>query len=212
MNVEVGNAFDMIAADICGPYKTSENGNKYILVITEYLTKWPECFAIPNQEASTIAEKFEEYFSRHGVPKVLLTDQGRNFESQLIAQVCARLGIEKRATSAYHPQNDGQTERFNRTLNDMLSQYVSKNEKDWDKWLPNVLFAYRSAVHSTTGVSPFEMLYGRRPRLPIELQVPVAEEKISPRKYLNVVRDTLESLHSEAHKARTKAQASQKQQ
>ena len=94
MNVEVGNAFDMIAADICGTYKTSENGNKYILVITEYLTKWPECFAIPNQEASTIAEKFEEYFSRHGVPKILLTDRGRNFET-LIAQVSARLGIEK---------------------------------------------------------------------------------------------------------------------
>ena len=66
----------------------------------------------------------------------------------------------------------------------MLSQYVSKNEKDWDKWLPNVLFAYRSAVHSTTWVSPFETLYGRRPRLPIELQVLVAEERerISPMK------------------------------
>ena len=112
----------MIAADICGPYTTSLLGNKYILVISEYLTKWPECYAIPNQEASTIAEKFEDYFSRHGVPKIILTDQGRIFESQLFIEVCARLGIEKRVTSAYHPQTDGQTERFNRTLNAILSQ------------------------------------------------------------------------------------------
>ena len=209
VNIEVGNAFDLIAADICGPYSV-ENGNRYILVIREYLTKWPECYAIQNQETGTIAEKLEKYFSRQGIHKILLTD--RNSESQLIAQVCARLGIEKRSTSAYYPQTDGQTERFNRTLNDMLSQYVSKSEKDCDKWLPTVLFAYRSGVFSTTGVSPFELLYGRKPRLPIELQVPVATEntKITPRKYLAVVRDTFESLHSDAHKAITKAQASQK--
>ena len=129
---------------------------KYILVAANYLTKWPEAWAIPDQEAKTIALKLEELISHHGVPQILLTDQGKNFESKLIAELCDLLQIDKRQTIAYHPQCDGQVERFNRTLTTMLSMYV-ENQKDWDRWLPQVLLAYRSSVHESTGATPFAL-------------------------------------------------------
>ena len=213
--IQVESAFDMVSMDICGPYPTSDAGNKYVLVVTEYVTKWVECYSIPNQEAATVAERFEDFMSRHGTPKTLLTDQGRNFESQLMLEVCRRYGIEKRSTSPYHPQCNGQTERFNRTMNDMLSQYVSSKEKDWDTWLPSVLFAYRSAVHASTGKSPFEMIYGRRPRLPIASQVPsfdAAPVVTRPGRYVSIVKSTIDDLHSQAQVNLRRAHAKQKQQ
>ena len=163
-----------------------------------------------------VAQKFEDFLSRHGTPKSLLTDQGRNFESQLMHEVCRRYGIEKKATSPYHPQCNGQTERFNRTLNDMLSLYVSQNEKDWDSWVPSVLFASRSAVHASTGKSPFEMLYGRGSRLPIEFQLPAfrnAPTAATPAsEYISIVKATLEGLHELAQVNLRRSQGRQKQQ
>ena len=97
----------IIAMDICGPFPTSERGKKYILVAADYFTKWPECWAIADQEAKTVAHCLEELICRHGVPQVLLTDQGRNFESQVIAEVCDLLHITKKRMTAYHPQCDG---------------------------------------------------------------------------------------------------------
>ena len=213
--IGVENAFDLVSMDICGPYPNSNDGNKYVLVITEYLTKWVECYAMANQEAVTVAQKFEDYLARHGTPRSLLTDQGRNFESALLQEICRRYGIEKRSTSPYHPQCNGQTERFNRTMNEMLSQYVSQNEKDWDIWLPSVLFAYRSAVHASTGKTPFEMLYGRRPRLPIECEIPcfdAALTKGTPKRYVSLVKSTIESLHDQAQRNLRRSQARQKEQ
>ena len=83
--------------DICGPFPTSERGKKYMLVAADYFTKWPECWAIADQEAKTVARCLEELICRHGVlPQVLLTDQGRNFESQVFAEVCDLLHITKK--------------------------------------------------------------------------------------------------------------------
>ena len=90
--------------------------------------------------------------------------------------MCVRLNIDKRTTSAYHPQTNGQTERFNRTMNSMLSQYVSKNQQDWDMWIPSVLFAYRTAVHSSTGLSPYAMVFGREATQPVEFKIPIPKE------------------------------------
>ena len=91
--------------------------------------------AIPDQEAKTIAQKLEKLISCHVASQILLTDQGKNFESKLIAELCDLLQIDKWRTTAYHPQCDGQVERFNRTLI-ILSMHVEKYQKDWDRWLP----------------------------------------------------------------------------
>ena len=94
-SVDVKGFMDRIAMDICGPYPVSDRGNKYTLVVTEYLTKWPEVSPIPNQEAETVPLCLEDYTSRHGISASLLTDQGRNFESETIQTVCRLYGIRK---------------------------------------------------------------------------------------------------------------------
>ena len=144
-------AFEMVSLDVCGPYPTSETGNCYILVTTDHFTKWVEAYAMANQEATTIAFCFEHFINTFCYPDIIITDQGRNFESSLIKEMCVRLKIDKRTTSAYHPQCNGQTERFNRTMNSILAQYVAQNQSDWDRRLPSVHFAYRTSIHYSTG-------------------------------------------------------------
>ena len=136
------------------------------MVFTDYLTKWPEVFAIKDQTALTIAQIFvEEIICRHGVPCQLLSDRGAAFLSRLMIEVCNLLGVKKINTIAYHPQMNGLTERFNRTLTDMLAKKVDKSGRDWDTHLRFVLFAYRTSMQESTKESPFYLLYSRDPRL-----------------------------------------------
>ena len=133
----------------------------------DYLTKWVEVFATPDQTALTIARLFvENVISRHGVPRELLPDRGANFLSSLLQEVCKEMGVHKVNTTAYHPQGDGLVKRFNRTLTEMLSKTMEKNGKNWDEKIPYVLFAYRTSVQESTQESPFYLLYGRDPNLP----------------------------------------------
>jgi transposase InsO family protein len=134
----------------------------------DYLTKWAEAFAVPDQSAETIARLLvEEIFCRHGAPQELLSDRGANFLSNLIHEVCQILKIKKVNTSGYHPQTDGLVEKFNGTLTNMLAKSAEKNS-NWDSHLPFLLFAYRATVQESVRESPFYLLYGRDPRLPTE--------------------------------------------
>jgi hypothetical protein len=161
---------EMMAMDVLGPLPVTDRGMKYILVVMDFFSKWPEVFALEDQQADSIVKCLLEVISRHGAMKILLSDQGSNFESQKVKDLCELYGIDKRRTSPYHPMCDGMVERFNRTLLSMLSMYVDQNHHDWDKWLSQVVFAYRTSVHSTTGVSPFEIIHGRKAVLPIDIQ------------------------------------------
>ena len=115
-----------------------------------------EVFAIPNQEAVTVAEKLvEEVFCRFSIPEQLHSDQGRQFEGKLMQDVCRLLHIDKTRTTAYHPQSDGLVERLNRTLLSMLAATVHEHPGDWDKKLRLVCMAYNTSVHQSTGFSPF---------------------------------------------------------
>ena len=105
------------------------------------------------------------------MPIVLHTDQGRNFESALVREVCKLFGIRKSRTTAYHPEGDGLVERMNRTLVESLSKYVDTHQKDWDEWIATVLFAYRSSAQSSTGYNPYEVLFGRTARLPVDTEL-----------------------------------------
>lgn len=108
-----------------GPMPMTESGNKYILVVGDYFTKWKEVFAIPNQEAKTIAEKLvKEVISRYGAPEKIHSDQGQNFEAQLFQEMCVLFNMDKTRTSPYHPESDGMVEQMNRTLQDMLKVHV----------------------------------------------------------------------------------------
>lgn len=158
-----------MASDIVGPLPKTPTGNKYIIVFTEYLTKYVEAFPIPDCTAKTTAKIFvEKIICRYSAPAQLLTDRGTNYMSELIQQVCQFFDTKKLSTSPYHPQTDGLVERFNKTMCTMLSMYVGSSQKDWDEYLPFVIFAYNSTEQKSTQYSPFELLFGRKPILPID--------------------------------------------
>ena len=123
------------------------------------MTKWVEAIPIPNQTATTITRELTTVYCCNGIPDILHSDQGRNFESIILRQTLDAFGVTKSQTTAYHPAGDGLVEHFNKFLLQMLRAYVDQN--DWEQYLPFVLYAYRIAVHTSTGVSPFELMFGR---------------------------------------------------
>ena len=158
-NVPIGQPWEMVAVDILQLPLSCQN-NKYLLVIQDYFTKWAEAIPLPDQTANRITRELVHVFTRFGLPAILHSDQGANFESTILRQTLGAFGIRKTRTTAYHPQGDGMVERFNRTLLQMLRSYTSQRS-DWEQHLPLVLFAYRSATHPSTGFSPFELMFGR---------------------------------------------------
>ncbi|XP_029928572.1 uncharacterized protein LOC115374014 [Myripristis murdjan] len=161
--------FSRIAMDIVGPLERTQAGNRFILVVCDYSTRYPEAFPLRDVTAKQIAYALLQLFSRVGIPSEILTDQGTNFLSNTLKQVYRMLGIKSIRTTPYHPQTDGLVERYNRTLKSMLKKFISSNGKDWDRWLPYLLFAYREVPQVSTGFSPFELLYGRQVRGPLDV-------------------------------------------
>ena len=124
-SIPVGGPFHRVGVDIL-QLPLTESGNRYVVVFLDYLTKWAEAFAIPNQSAPTIARILvEEIFCRHGAPEHLLSDRGANFLSELMQEVCKLLSIKKVNTSGYHPQSDGLVEKFNSTLREVKTGTVT---------------------------------------------------------------------------------------
>ena len=143
----------------------------------------------------------------------MLTDQGRNFESHLVASMCQLFGIEKRRTTAYHPQTDGLCERFNGILKSLLRMRVNNDKDDWDEQLPHALLAYRVSKQSSTGVTPFEMLYGRDARLPlgVEHEDVVMKPTHGPARYLEDLKKRQSVLRKIVKERIEKSQQKQKQ-
>ena len=171
-HISVSQPFTFWAMDYMGPLPETSRGNKHILVVVDHFTKWCEAFATTDQKASTVAPLLvSRIFSRFGPPAVLHSDQGRNFESTLLHEICNFMGITKTRTTSYHPQCEGQTERQNRTIQALLSAFASKRKDDWDLWLDSVTFAYNTSKHDALGISPYQVVFGQPPRLPTELEL-----------------------------------------
>lgn len=166
----VGAPLERIAIDVMGPLPTSLTGNKYLLVICDYFTKFAHAVPMRNQEADTVAKTLvDNFITIFGVPMQIHTDQGSNFESNLFKGLCKLLDIDKTRTTVMRPQSDGMAERCMRTLEDMLSSFVSIHQKDWDTFISVLMMAYRSSIHESIGVSPCRMMYGREINLPVDL-------------------------------------------
>lgn len=168
--IQAGYPMQIMAVDLLGPLPESPQKNSYVMVVGDYFSKWMEAIPLPNQEASTVANHLiDEVFMRYSVPEQLHSDQGRQFESQLIAEVCKLLHIKKTRTTPYHPQCDGMVERFNRTLLNMLATHCKDQPWDWEQHIRKVCMAYNTSVNSTTGYTPFYLMFGRQARLPVDV-------------------------------------------
>ena len=210
---QVGMPLERVAMDVIGPLPETERGNKYILVIGDYFSKWKEGYAMPNQEAETVADHFvKEFICRFGIPYQLHTDQGRNFESELFQQMCSRLGIEKTRTTPGRPESDGMVERFNRTLEAMLSMFVAENQWDWDEFLPMLIMAHRSTPHDSTKYSPKMLMMGRESSLPIGVMMGIPREETEAhwRNYVEELQQKMEIADGSARKNLKKSAVRQK--
>jgi len=153
---------DLVAMDLQGPLNITPLGNQYILVIQDIFTKFVVATPLIDASADAVSRIFLAFWvGPFGVPARLLTDNGSNFTSDLMADLFIVLRIQKIWTSPYHPQTDGSVERFNRTLNNMVSHFVNDRQDNWDSVLPLLALAYNSTFNTTVNNSPFFLWYGR---------------------------------------------------
>ncbi|XP_064389549.1 uncharacterized protein LOC135337548 [Halichondria panicea] len=206
--------FSRIAMDIVGPLPRTQRGNRYILTICDYATRYPEAIPLPSVEATRVARELLLLFTRVGVPEEVLSDQGTNFMSSLLDEMYQALQITRIRTTPYHPQTDGLVERFNATLKSMLRKFTSRNQKDWDEYLPYLLFSYREVPQESTGFSPFELLYRHRVRGPLDVIREGWTEERSPEfpviAHVVQMRDRLEEMMEIVQETTSKAQQKQK--
>ncbi|XP_022095014.1 uncharacterized protein LOC110981615 [Acanthaster planci] len=166
----IDTPFKRIAVDLVGPiHPVTDQGNRYILVVVDYATRYPEAVALPRIESERVAEALLEVYSRLGIPQEILTDMGTQFTSEVMREVGRLLAIKQLTTTPYHPMCNGLVERFNATLKKMLRRMCAERPRDWDRFLPALLFAYREAPQESLGFSPFELMYGRSVKGPLSI-------------------------------------------
>lgn len=157
-----------IHIDLVGPLRTSESGNKYIMVMTDAFTKYVELASITSKDSTTVAKTFfERWIVRYSAPERIVTDQGKEFCNRVVQDMCELWRIDKDRTSPYHPQTNSSAESFNRSLKKyLLAMLDNDTTLDWEPLLPCLMLAYNCHVHSSTGDSPFFLTYLHDPRLP----------------------------------------------
>ena len=159
----------MLAVDFTLLEKSS-SGLENVLILTDVFTKYTLAFATRDQKAQTVAKVLiQEWITKFGVPERLHSDCGRSFENQLIQAICSFYDIKKTKTTAFHPEGNSQCERFNRTMHDLLRTLPPEQKKCWPKFLPSMCFTYNCTPHASTTYSPFFLMFGVHPRLPIDV-------------------------------------------
>ena len=185
-----------LAMDIVGPLPETYAGNRYILVMSEYTTRYMIGAALRDQKASTVASAFIlNVVLRYGSPTEILTDQGTNFCSNLMKEICTRRNIKQTRTTAYHPATDGNVERFNRTMGDMLATTLPTDRYVWDEYLPFVIYVYNTSIHTSTGETPHYLLYGQDPIEPDDISTAFARKRCMDHRhdyFFNVWREAIE--------------------
>ena len=173
-SIEVGKPFDLVAIDFWESPRKAESGNRYVIVASDYLTRYVEIKAVTNGSAEETADfVVNNLIANFGCPSKILTDRGKNFNSRLMKAIYEMMTINKVWTTAYKPSTDGLVEQFNHTMAEMLSHYVSIGMHDWDKWIQLLKFAYNSSRCSSHGYCPFYLMKGYEPRLPLEVTLEI---------------------------------------
>jgi hypothetical protein len=172
--------FDRWALDFIGPINPPSNQKVYILVCTDYMTKWVEAKALHRAtEEAVIKFLFTDIFTRFGMPRELVTDGGPPFSSHGFKATLQKYHIQQRMTTPYHPQANGQVESTNKVIEAILTKTVKENRKDWSNRLLEALWAYRTTWRNTTGFSPYELVYGKSVVFPVEFEIKTLRTALS---------------------------------
>ncbi|XP_076030368.1 uncharacterized protein LOC143018665 [Oratosquilla oratoria] len=193
--------FSKLIIDIVGPLPKTKKGNQYILTTLCPTTRYPDAFPLKNISAKTVANTLTNLFTTFGIPEEIQSDRGSNFTSVLFAEVLKLLGIKQTLSTAYHPQSQGALERFHQTMKSMIRKFCCEEDRDWDEGLQFLLFAIRETPSESLGVSPFELLFGRKVRGPLKV---IKDHLISlPSTKLVTVNNYITSLKSNLDKVRS---------
>ena len=187
-----------------GRLKETKNGNRYVIVAVEYLTKSPELGALPSKDASGVAKFIENIVYRFGDMKAMIHDNGTEFCNAVNRDVYNSIGTKECIATPYHPEANGLTERFNQTLITQLRKIT--DGQDWDEHLQSIAFSHRVGQQASTKMSPFRLMYGVQPRLPIELELPSGQLQLS----MGSLCERFGDIREQAADAIAMAQAKQK--
>ena len=170
LNIEVNQPSELVHLDYL-KIEPIKGNVENVLIITDNFTRYAQAFPSNTQTALATAKLLWNNFILHyGFPEKIITDQGRNSESELIDNLCQVAGVKKLHTSPYHPQTNGQCEHFNSTLLNMLGTLTSEQKKDWKNHVSAMVHAYNCTKNTATGFSPYYLLFGRKPRLPVDVK------------------------------------------
>ncbi|MCO5584217.1 hypothetical protein L7F22_038141 [Adiantum nelumboides] len=167
------DVFEKWGIHVVGQLPITSRGRNYILTAVDYLSRWAEAKAVRQITAKDVAKfVYEEICCKFGVPLELLSDQGPGFGAELLDFLCEKMKIACKFTTSYYPQCNGVNERFNGKLVQILSKVIENQGKNWDLEVRSALWAYRTAVKTDTGFTPFHLVYGKKALLPVEVEIP----------------------------------------
>ncbi|XP_068233504.1 uncharacterized protein [Palaemon carinicauda] len=161
--------FEKIIIDCVGPMPKTRKGNEYLLTVLCPTTRYPIAMPIKNINAKTIIGQLVKVFTTFGFPKILQCDRGTNFTSKLFQQSMQEFNIHNVYASPYHPQTNGALERVHQTIKNLLRKYMEETSQSWDENLDLFMYMLRSVPNDSTGVSPFELMFGRKPRTTLSM-------------------------------------------
>lgn len=196
-SLPVVDVFDRIHIDFLGPLPASKEGDfKHLLVVVDSTSLYPAIFPTKSTTAEEVAEVlYANYFCTFGAPLTILTDRGAVFRSKLVAELCRIFKVKQIYTSSYHPCTNSRAERFNSTILKSLRIHLS-DQRDWVKYIPAILYSYRSSVTTSTGVSPYFCVFGKPMRHGLDVELNT-EGNVSPDvdTYLKNLLDRLKVTH-----------------
>ncbi|KAG8003754.1 hypothetical protein GBF38_007721 [Nibea albiflora] len=191
----------------------SKGGIENVLIVTDHFSRYAQAYPTKDQKANTVARVlWRNFFCRFGFPAKLHADQGHNFESAIVKELCKCTGITKTHTTPYHPQGNGTTERFNRTLMNMLGTLEPHLKPRWHEYVDAMTHAYNCTRHDSTGYTPYYLMFGRHPRLPVDLifGLQTTNEPCEYSEYVQTLHDCLSQAYAQASQASHQAKGQQK--